>query len=90
MMTKNMIIKLAVVGLSLLVGFGFIVGCSSMEPYDYQNEADEMKPGPGLLTGEDGEAVLFRIPADSKEKPQETTTEEATKEAPESERMIQP
>ncbi len=59
-----------------------------MEPVEYQDEAEEL-PGPGLLTGEDGEAVLFRIPDDSKAPPGDSQTEDATKETPESERMIQ-
>ena len=60
-----------------------------MEPVEYQDEAEEM-PGPGLLTGEDGEAVLFRLPDDSKAPPEDVQAGDPTKEAPESERMIQP
>jgi hypothetical protein len=57
------------------------------KPSDYQPTADEMKPGPGLLTGEDGEFALY----DSKKggpfwKQSQEKSEEATndtgKEAP--------
>jgi hypothetical protein len=89
MVTKKLLTKLVLVGLCLLMGIGFMAGCSSVEPFEYKDEAEE-KPGPGLLTGEDGEAVIFRIPADSKEQPEAAKTEETTKDVPESERMIQP
>jgi len=85
---KSAMIKIAVIGLTVALGGGVMSGCASMEPYEYHDEA-ESKKGPGLLTGEDGEAVLFRIPADPEEQPEDVQAEDAT-EAPESERMIQP
>ncbi len=33
----------------------------SPEPYDYQPD-NELKPGPGLFSGEDGEFTILRIP----------------------------
>ena len=37
-----------------------LMGCGAKgKPYDYQPTADEMKPGPGLLTGEDGEFKIY-------------------------------
>jgi len=79
-----------VAGLAIVVGIGLISACSSMEPYEYQSEGDEMKSGPGLITGEDGEAVIFRIPDKSKDQKEEPQAADTNKEAPESERMIQP
>ena len=35
-----------------------ILGCNA-KPYDYQPTAGEMKQGPGLLTGEDGELTVY-------------------------------
>ena len=35
-----------------------ILGCNA-KPYDYQPTAGEMKQGPGLLTGEDGELTIY-------------------------------
>ncbi len=43
----------------LVLASGFLTGCASVEPFDYRPTADEMKPGPGLLSGEDGEFVIF-------------------------------
>ena len=86
---KNAMIKLMLVGLAIALAFGFAVGCSSVEPFEY-HDAAEVKPGPGLLTGEDGEAVLFRIPADPQDQPEDAQAKETAKQAPEAERMIQP
>ncbi len=84
-MMKYPIIKLAVLGLTLALGIGFWAGCSSMEPYEYKQEADEEMPGPGLLTGEDGEAVIFRIPDKSQDKPDEPQKQSAPEETPKNE-----
>ena len=35
-----------------------LLGCNA-KPYDYQPTAGEMKPGPGVLTGEDGELTIY-------------------------------
>ncbi|MEQ8356808.1 MAG: hypothetical protein RH942_14795 [Kiloniellaceae bacterium] len=42
----------------LLILAGVVAGCAEMKPLDYA-ATDEIKPGPGLLTGEDGEFVLY-------------------------------
>ena len=49
--------------LVMVVVVAVTVGCSSMEPYTVDNEAEGMKPGSGLLTGETGEKTIFKIPA---------------------------
>lgn len=36
-----------------------LAGCSGVEPYSY-TPIDEIPPGPGLFSGEDGEFVLYR------------------------------
>jgi hypothetical protein len=89
MATKKLLMKLVLVGLCFLTGIGFVAGCSSVEPYEYKDEAEEM-PGPGLFTGEDGEAVIFRIPADSEGQPEDAQASDTPEQTPESERMIQP
>ncbi len=39
-----------------------LAGCSTVEPFDPAAEGfgqpDEMKPGPGLISGEDGELTI--------------------------------
>ncbi len=45
--------------LMLVLAIGFLAGCAGVEPFDYQPTADEMKPGPGLLSGDDGEFVIL-------------------------------
>jgi hypothetical protein len=45
----------------LFASFGAILlatACSEVKPFEY-TEIHEIQPGPGLLTGEDGEFVLF-------------------------------
>jgi hypothetical protein len=34
-------------------------GCAHMQPFEFQ-EIDEIPPGPGLFSGDDGEFVIFR------------------------------
>jgi hypothetical protein len=46
-------LALAVGGAALL-----LTACAA-EPFDY-TPADEIPPGPGLLSGEDGEFVIYR------------------------------
>jgi hypothetical protein len=37
-----------------------LIGCGAKgKPYDYQPAADEMKEGPGLFTGEEGEFAVY-------------------------------
>ena len=79
---KCMIKKLSIVCLMFALGVGFTAGCSSMKPYDYKNEADELKSGPGLISGEKGEMTIFRIPDESKDQPDESKASKASKEAP--------
>lgn len=52
-----------------------LLGCNA-KPYDYQPTAGEMKQGPGVLTGEDGELTIY----DSKKGgafPKDSDTQEA-------------
>ena len=81
-MMKCTIKKLSIVCLIIALGVGFTVGCASMKPYDYKNEADEQKSGPGLISGEKGELTIFRIPDKSKNQADESQTPEASKETP--------
>ena len=37
----------------------FFAGCANVKPFDYQPTADEIKPGPGLLSDENGEFVIY-------------------------------
>ena len=46
-------VLLLAAGLLLLLG-----ACADMKPLEY-TEIHEISPGPGLLSGEDGEFVLF-------------------------------
>ena len=34
-------------------------GCAGGKSYEYENTAGEMKPGPGALTGEEGELTVY-------------------------------
>jgi hypothetical protein len=36
-----------------------LAACSGMQPYNF-TAVDEIPPGPGLISGEDGEFVLYR------------------------------
>jgi hypothetical protein len=36
-----------------------LAACGNAKPFDYQQEADEMKPGSGLFSGKKGEFVIF-------------------------------
>ena len=65
-----------------------LMGCGAKgKPYDYQPTADEMKEGPGLFTGEEGEFAIYNSKKggpfwkQSKEKSEEAS-KEAGKEAP--------
>jgi|GEM_PF-1137427 len=62
--------------LVLLIG-----GCAtSTEPFDYQSD-NEIKPGPGLITGEQGAFVIYGEP--EKPKSEEKPSEGADSQAPE-------
>jgi hypothetical protein len=41
-----------------LLGSLWLAACAA-KPFDY-TAPDEIQPGPGLLTGEDGEFVIYR------------------------------
>jgi hypothetical protein len=41
-----------------LLGALWLAACAA-EPFDY-TPPDEIQPGPGLLSGEDGEFVIYR------------------------------
>lgn len=36
-----------------------MAGCADMQPFEYQ-AVDEIPPGSGLFSGDDGEFVIFR------------------------------
>ena len=57
----------SLLGLVLVAAVAMTVGCSSIEPYTVENEAEGMQPGPGLLTGDTGEKTIFSLPAKSGE-----------------------
>ncbi len=55
----------------VLVTLG-LAACGKATPLDVVPEADEMKPGSGFLSGEDGEFVIYRKPRTNLEKPEPT------------------
>ena len=81
--------KLTLAGFIISLGCLLIIGCSSVEPYEYHDDAETMS-GPGLITGEEGEKTIFRIPAESEKQAEEAQAGDTIKEAPESERIFQP
>ncbi len=44
--------------IAALVSLG-LAACGGAKPYDFQPTAGEMKPGPGLFSGADGEFVVY-------------------------------
>lgn len=51
--------------LCLMLG---LAGCAAApEPYEYKPD-NELKQGPGLFSGEEGEFTIFRIPAEADQK----------------------
>ena len=72
--TKNWLFLTA--GLVILA----LAGCHA-EPYDYEPTAGEMKPGPGVFSGQDGELTIYDskkggvFPKDSDTKSSETAGE---------------
>jgi len=58
-----------------LVVFLFICGCGG-EPYTYESN-NELKTGPGLFSGEDGEITIFKQrPTEEKEGQEEQQRKE--------------
>ena len=57
-----------------------LAGCNA-KPYDYEPTADEMKPGPGVFTGDSGELTLYDskkgglLPRETAETSSEKTTD---------------
>lgn len=53
------------IGILQRVGMAFallgVAACSAAEPFEY-TPASEIPPGPGLLSGADGEFVIYRSP----------------------------
>ena len=45
--------------LVIALSAGFWLAACAAEPLDY-TPVDEIQPGPGLLSGEDGEFVIYR------------------------------
>ena len=41
-----------------VAALGTLAACSNVQPFDY-TAIDEIQPGPGLISGADGEFVLF-------------------------------
>lgn len=52
---RSTIIRLAL----LAVALGLAAACAEITPVAY-TPIDEIKPGPGLLSGEEGEFTLYR------------------------------
>jgi hypothetical protein len=60
--------KRCIVLAGLVLSMG-LVGCaSSPEPFDYQ-QSNELKPGPGLLTGEEGVYTIYGPPPVEEKQP---------------------
>ena len=54
-----------IVILCLMLG---LAGCAAApEPYTFKPD-NELKPGPGLFSGQEGEFTIFRIPAQTEPK----------------------
>ena len=71
--------KLLVLGMVLSVA----VGCTGGKAYDYEPTAGEMKPGPGVLTGDSGALTIYDskkgglFPKEADETSSEKTTDAA-------------
>ncbi len=52
-----------------------LAGCGNAKPFEYRQEADEMKPGSGLFSGNKGKFVIFES---SGTKPEEPEPEDKT------------
>ncbi len=53
-----------------------LAACGNAKPFEYQQEADEMKPGSGLFSGKKGKFVIFGSSGTKSEehRPQEKTS----------------
>ena len=53
-----------------------LAACGNAKPFEYQQEADEMKPGLGLFSGKKGKFVIFGSSGTKSEerKPREKTS----------------
>ncbi len=53
-----------------------LAGCGNAKPFEYRQEADEMKPGSGLFSGKKGKFFIFGSSGTKSEerKPQEKTS----------------
>ncbi|MFH2060520.1 MAG: SHOCT domain-containing protein [Pseudomonadota bacterium] len=71
-MMKYTLIKLYIVGLILTLGAGYTTGCASKKSFDYTPVSDEMMSGPGLISGQQGDITVFRIPDKPKGKTDES------------------
>ena len=68
---------LALVGVVLAF---LVAGCATPpEPFEYQQN-NELKPGPGILTGEEGVFTIYGEPAPAKK--EEPTPEDASPDEP--------
>jgi len=60
------------------LGIFILLGCNA-KPYDYQPTAGEMKPGPGVFSGKEGEITVYDsekgglFPKEGQAEPQKTT-----------------
>lgn len=52
-------VKAGLIAVFLVLGLGLGACGGGAKPFDYQPAADEMKPGPGLFSGADGEFVIY-------------------------------
>lgn len=75
---NRLIIPLQRVTLTItFIGCSLLYGCGG-ESYTYESE-NELKPGPGLFSGEDGEFNLIGSPEEQEEKTEENTEQEEPK-----------
>lgn len=55
----NTMVRLMALG---VVGLGLLAGCATPpEPFQYE-QSNELKPGPGIFTGEDGVYTIYGPP----------------------------
>lgn len=74
---NTMMRSITIAGLVIAMVFG---GCATPpEPFEYQSE-NELKPGPGLLTGEEGAFTIYGEPTPAKK--EEPKPEDASPEDP--------
>ncbi len=71
-MIANASSRVGLIVVLLALGLG---ACGNPTPFEYQQEADELKPGSGLFSGKKGEFVVF---GSSETKSEERKPEERT------------